>query len=456
MTESKTARVGQVVGGKYRISRFIAEGGMGSVYEGQHLVVKRRFALKFLHTKFGARRETVSRFRREAIAAGSLESDNIAAAVDLGVATDGIPFIVMEYLEGIDLSRLLARVGPLPVERATEIVLQACRGVQAAHARDVIHRDLKPKNLVLCRRGEGTDWVKVVDFGLAKLLSENEQDTVTGSGGILGTAAYMSPEQARGDAAVDHRTDIYSLGAILYELLSGRVPHPGDSYNAVIHHILTQAPQPLPASVPEKLGAVIERALSFDARERQPSARALAAELEPFAQRKVWPALDPAETSSSLAEAATLPASRAKSEQSFAGSPLDIPTLSRPAPRRFAVSVALFLVLVIGSISIYRASQSGTADSLASLAPPSESVPRPANSEAHLASASKQAPKPAETPAQASAASTTAGAERPSPEPGRPLGRPLSEAKGSRPPLAQPPPKPIGVQASFDPNNPYE
>src|SRR5450432_4623253 len=287
-------RIGTIVGGQYRITKYLAAGGMGAVYEAVHVVVKRRFAVKFLRQDLALRRDVLRRFQREAEAAGALESENIAAAVDFGIADDGAPYIVMEYLAGLDLAQLLAATGPLPVERAADLVLQACRGIHEAHAAGVIHRDLKPENLFVCRRSDGSDLVKIVDFGIAKLQASDAGNAVTRTGGMLGTPSYMSPEQARGDANIDPRSDVYSLGVILYELLCGQVPHPGDSYNAVIYHISTQPALPLACpgqEFPHELVELVQRALSPRPGDRQESAEALAQELAPYARRVAWPKL---------------------------------------------------------------------------------------------------------------------------------------------------------------------
>ncbi|MES1207003.1 MAG: serine/threonine-protein kinase, partial [Pseudomonadota bacterium] len=226
------SRVGEIVGGKYRIVRLLAKGGMGVVYEAQHTVVRRRFAIKFLRRELAERRDILTRFQREAEAAGALENENVTAAVDFGVAEDGTPYILMEYLVGESLAALMERQGRLPVARATDLVIQACAGVAAAHAAGIVHRDLKPHNLFVCRRHDGTDLLKVLDFGVAKLQVAEEASAATRTGMVLGTAAYMSPEQARGERMVDGKTDVYALGAILYEMLSRKRPHPGDSQNA--------------------------------------------------------------------------------------------------------------------------------------------------------------------------------------------------------------------------------
>jgi endoglucanase len=336
-------RIGETVGGKYRIVRLLARGGMGVVYEAHHAVVRRRFAIKFLRRDLAERRDILNRFQREAEAAGALENDNVTAAVDFGISDDGAPFIVMEYLVGESLADLLEREGRLPVQRAADLVAQACRGVDAAHAAGIVHRDLKPHNLFVARRDDGTDLVKVLDFGVAKLQAIDEATAATGTGTILGTAAYMSPEQARGEKAVDKRTDIYALGAILFEILSKKMPHPGDSPNAILHHIATQAAVPLDSvqpDLPAPLVAIVARILSSDPAARPAAAGALAQELAPFARREVWP--PPPETSapnvSGLAstsiaapEAQTPVALRAESKDSTFN---DRHGSAPPAPRR--------------------------------------------------------------------------------------------------------------------------
>jgi eukaryotic-like serine/threonine-protein kinase len=285
-------RLGELVGGKYRISRLLAKGGMGVVYEAQHAIVKRRFAMKFLRPDFACERESLGRFQREAEAAGVLESEHIASVVDFGITPDGSPYIVMEYLVGEGLASLLQREGRLPYERAADLCVQACRGADVAHAAGIIHRDLKPHNLFVCRRDDGTDLLKILDFGIAKLALVKHDLVSTQTGTLLGTPSYMSPEQARGERAIDLRSDVYSLGAILFEMLSGKVPHPGDSANAVLYHISTQPPVSLATVAPElprPLIELVERALALDPSARPQSAKAFGEDAGRFAKRQAWP-----------------------------------------------------------------------------------------------------------------------------------------------------------------------
>jgi eukaryotic-like serine/threonine-protein kinase len=278
------ARVGQLIAEKYRLERLLGRGGMGEVYEARHVVVGRRFALKLLHSHLAQGSSAVARFLREARAAGSLENPHIAAVVDFATTSDGVPFLVMEYLEGLSLGRLLAGEGPLPVPRAVSLLLQICRGLEAAHQAGIVHRDLKPDNLFVVEQPDGSELLKILDFGIAKLVDEPSAQ-LTHSGAVLGTAFYMAPEQARGEKQIDFRVDIYALGVIAFELLSARKPHPGDGYNAILAHILTQPPEPLNsfrAGLPDGLVQLVEAAMAFDPAQRPSSAAAWAEALSAF------------------------------------------------------------------------------------------------------------------------------------------------------------------------------
>jgi eukaryotic-like serine/threonine-protein kinase len=287
-TVSAESRFGQVIAEKYRILRLLGRGGMGEVYEARHVVVGRRFALKFLHGHLARGRDSLSRFMREAQAAGALDSEHIAAVLDFDTAADGSPFLVMEYLAGESLAALLKREGRLPVPRAIAILTQVCSGLAVAHRAGIVHRDLKPDNLFVTQPPNGTESIKILDFGIAKLSDPGTDGAITSSGAILGTPYYMAPEQARGEKSVDFRADIHALGVIAYELLSGQKPHPGDGYNAILAHILTQPIIPLAtlrSGLEPSLVAVIERALASEPARRQSSITELGNELSRFAGR---------------------------------------------------------------------------------------------------------------------------------------------------------------------------
>jgi endoglucanase len=355
--DADASRTGELVGGKYRVGRLLAKGGMGVVYEAQHEVVRRRFAIKFLRQAFADRRDILARFQGEAAAAGALENENVAAAVDFGVVDDGTPYIVMEYLVGESLATLVEREGRLPVARAADLLAQACRGVGAAHAAGIIHRDLKPQNLFVCRRDDGSDRVKVLDFGVAKLQAIEEASAATRTGTMLGTVAYMAPEQARGEKAVDARADVYALGAILYELVSGRRPHPGDSQNAILHHIATHAAVPLESvqpGLPAGFAEIVGRALASEPAARPPSAAKLAEQLAPFARRERWPGPPEAATRAVGDERASPPARPS--------------TMARPrlGPRALAGGAILLAALAVGATAARKV-----------VAPPARPAPQP-------------------------------------------------------------------------------
>jgi eukaryotic-like serine/threonine-protein kinase len=455
-------RLSSTVGEKYRVVRFIAEGGMGAVYEAQHLFVRRRFAIKFLHRDLAHRRDVLARFTQEARAAGALEHENIAAVVDFGVAGDGAPYLVMEYLDGADLACLLALAGPLPSERAADLVLQAALGVQVAHAASLIHRDLKPQNLFLCRRSDGTDLVKLLDFGVAKL--QTPEGAVTRTGAMLGTPAYMSPEQARGESTLDERIDIYALGVILYELLSGHTPHPGDSHNAVIHHIATQSFVPLTSAereLPRPLIELVHRTLSASPALRPATAAELVAALRPFARRSVWP--DVARSAEPGTEPTLLAGERGKGpEQSVPVALLD----SRARAQRPGASALGAGVIGVGAVGL-AAVVVWLATHLRPVPPPEVAPTVAGTTERAGAPSPGTVPAPAAPPgvdssgAQAGSAPSVASSVVESTPPARPLeirerpkGRPLSPRRA-----AKAPPKAIAADetgVSFDDSNPYE
>jgi tRNA A-37 threonylcarbamoyl transferase component Bud32 len=270
--------------GKYRLTRLLGHGGMGSVYAGVHMVIGRPVALKFLRPEMANNEVLVRRLRREAAAAGALVSEHIAAVTDFDIAEDGTPYIVMELLEGESLSDRLRR-GPLSVREAITLGIQVCRGLAVAHGRGIIHRDLTPSNVFLCRGSSGDPVAKILDFGIA--LGTQEGTSVITGDARAGTAPYMAPERARGREGVDRRVDLYALGAILYEALAGERAHPGDAYGVVIYHVLRDEIVPLDRLRPELpagLVRIIHRALAFDAGGRFGSAEEMEAALAALAQ----------------------------------------------------------------------------------------------------------------------------------------------------------------------------
>ena len=212
--------VGTIIAEKYRIDRMLAEGGMGVVVAATHIQLDQVVALKFLRADVSPEFDALARFTREARAAARLRSEYVARVLDAGVTGDGTPYIAMEYLEGQNLAQALQVQGPLDVSRAVEYMIQVCEGLAEAHGCGIIHRDIKPYNLFLVERSPGWSAVKILDFGISKTAFADAGNIATGV--IIGSPCYISPEQLRSSATVDHRTDIWSVGATLYELLAGR------------------------------------------------------------------------------------------------------------------------------------------------------------------------------------------------------------------------------------------
>ena len=273
---------GDVVAGKYAIERVLGEGGMGIVYEATHLRLRQRVAVKMLLPDMLAHQVIITRFEREARAAVQLRSRHVARVTDVDVNAEGVPYMVMEFLEGHDLQNELERRGRFPVEEAIEYVLQACAAMIEAHHVGIVHRDLKPSNLFLANDGGG-QVVKLLDFGISKVQSEGDAKLTTAEA-VMGTAMYMSPEQVRSTQNVDSRSDIWALGVILYELLSGRAPFTG-SPTQVAAAIVSEDPPDIRGicPVPDDIWKTIQKALQRNVDMRFSDVRSFAATLLPFA-----------------------------------------------------------------------------------------------------------------------------------------------------------------------------
>ena len=249
------ALVGTTLAERYEIVRRIGEGGMGAVYEARHSIIGKRVAIKVLLEKFLENEELIARLLQEARLASSIGHQNIVDVTDFGTTRDGRAFVVMEFLEGEPLSELIMRDAPLPVERSLAIVKQVARALGAAHDKGIVHRDVKPENVYLVRRGD-LDFVKVVDFGVSKAVRTQEETgsewaRLTRTGAVLGTPLFMSPEQAGGSEDIDARADIWATALILYECLTGELPFRGNNYLGVVAQIQNKDVQPPSALRPE-------------------------------------------------------------------------------------------------------------------------------------------------------------------------------------------------------------
>ena len=278
--------VGTIVSEKYRIDAVLGAGGMGVVFAATHLLTGRHLALKWLLPELSADHDAVERFMREAQFAGGIDHPNVIAILDVGFHAASA-FIVMEHLVGESLSRLLERETRLAVPDALSILIPAMRGVAAAHARNVLHRDLKPDNIFVCRNADGSiSNVKVLDFGISKMISTNAADpALTQSGVLLGTPDYMPLEQFRAERDLDERVDVYAFGVILYEVLTGKVPFDALTYSALLLAVSTSTPQrprTLCKGISRRLERVIMKAMARDRDDRHATLAELIAALTPF------------------------------------------------------------------------------------------------------------------------------------------------------------------------------
>jgi serine/threonine protein kinase len=264
---------GRIVAERYRVQKLLGEGGMGAVYRAEHIHMRKIVALKVLHPEMCSVTEVVARFEREAVAAGRIEHPNVATATDFGRLEDGSFFLVLEYAAGRDLRALINAIGALDPVRCVHIARQVAEALGAAHALSIVHRDLKPDNVMLVERDGDPDFVKVLDFGIAKVTFGDlaDQPALTRTGAVFGTPDYMSPEQALGQP-VDHRSDLYALGILMFEMLTGTTPFEHDDPTMVLAHQITAPPPPLPEHVPAPLASLVMSLLAKDVQQRPQAA----------------------------------------------------------------------------------------------------------------------------------------------------------------------------------------
>jgi hypothetical protein len=402
---------GTILADKFRVERVLGQGNMGVVLLATHLQLDQQVALKFLLPSALSQAELEARFAQEARAAAKIKSEHVVRVIDVSALDDGVPYIVMEYLEGTDLARQLARKGPMSVAQAVAHVLQACEALAEAHTAGIVHRDLKLSNLFVASYPDGAPCIKVLDFGISKYnIPGSDPDlSMTDTAAVMGSPLYMSPEQMRSTRNVDARSDIWALGVILYELVAGRVPFDAQTMPLLCSMVLQDEPPPLSARVrdlPRGFEAVVLRCLIKDRSKRFQSVHELSRALAPFA---------PAEAQRSLDRIARLagsgaPASGARSsvlethtaiEQSpFAGT-------VHPKHKGWAAGIvfALLIGLAFGAWRWAGAGANATAGSVAA-PPPTSGVPAPAGAAAAPAPAA--APVPAVTaPAPATPAAAT-------------------------------------------------
>jgi serine/threonine-protein kinase len=284
-----------MIGDRYLVRSVLGEGGMGTVFEAEHLALGRSVAVKVLHATQVTRRDAIRRFQQEARAAGAIGHPNICGVIDLGSLDDGIPYIVMERLIGETLADRVASDGGLPFEDVIDILVQVLSGLIAAHEQGIVHRDIKPENVFLVQRVGCPPLVKLLDFGVSKFTSgagKHEDLALTRTGMVMGTPYYMAPEQARGDRDLDARVDLYACGVMLYEALTGRRPFTASNYNALLVQILSakpRHPRDLRPALPATYCAVIEKAMARSREDRYSTAVEFQRDLQLLRDRHTAP-----------------------------------------------------------------------------------------------------------------------------------------------------------------------
>ncbi len=336
-------RVGTLLGGKYELLRLVGAGGMGAVYESRNSWTGRRVAIKVLHPEFARKQEVLARFFREAQAATRIAHPNIVEVLDLGQdPADGAFYIVQEFLDGRDLRAVMDEAGAMSPRRAVEIMAPVMAALAAAHAHGVVHRDIKPENIFVSLGPDGSVTPKLIDFGVSKMVDQApDLLSRTMPGTTLGTPYYMSPEQCRGDALLDGRSDVWGVGAVLYEMLSGELAFDAPNYNSLIVKIVTSAPDPLgdrAPGVPASLAALVHRALTAKLDARLPSMEAFLDALQRCSLDDAPPAPSPRMPSSRV------PSSRVPSSR-----------VARPLAVGLGVACALLLGLASRGSAVHSA-----------------------------------------------------------------------------------------------------
>jgi eukaryotic-like serine/threonine-protein kinase len=443
---------GAILIGKYRVERIIGQGGMGVVVKAHHVALNERVALKFLLPEYAAHPEASARFIREAQAAVRIKSEHVARVSDVGTLEGGSPYMVMEYLEGADVLQELERAGPMAAPEATDYIIQACDAIAEAHAHGIVHRDIKPANLFVTRRMDGMPLVKVLDFGISKVMDADVSDSLTRTTATMGSALYMSPEQLQQARSVDLRTDIYAIGISLFEMLTGRQPFTADTFPQLCVAIATGTPTPLRSlrpDLPEAFAQVVEKAYARDRNQRYQSVAELVAALAPWAPPRSQPVVERIMRAGGIGSPQVITGDWSTSQSGAVGASTDLSAV-RMQPQRgrpglviglLLAAVAAVAVLGGGALLFLHSRSSSAAPEASSPAAepaPGPSAPAPSAAPAPEAASASAAPTPSATEAPSEEASAPRHAAPARPEQRRTIAH--SRAQPSHPVSAPKPP----------------
>jgi serine/threonine protein kinase len=410
-----------VIAGKYALTHVLGCGGMGLVLAATHLQLERRVAIKFLLPQHLEKPDVVGRFTREARSAAKIQSDHVAHVLDVGI-DDGTPYMVMEYLEGEDLKQLLSRRGPLPVDEVARYVGQACEALTEAHALGIVHRDLKPANLFLAKRPNGRALLKVLDFGISKIMNPATETELTLTSRAVGSPSYMAPEQLTASRSLDGRADIWALGVVLYELLTRRRPFHGESMPSLVALILKgkyERLDTLRSDLPETLVAAVHRCLEVEPENRFASITELADVLAAFAPTDSVSAVDGVPRAAAISRPSMAPAEDSNTGHGQTGIASVVTPVVKPArPRRramllasggfgMAVTAGVFYLVLHAPRGMPRVAAAPSIPATVVAPPPSVAPP------SEPATSASPASDPAAPPASAPAAAAPASASPP-------------------------------------------